>query len=62
METIRALLKGEGGEGWRTAETLLSDGEKEEEETLLLFTAGESLVLFVGTVENGEGEEGFLVL
>lgn len=62
VETIRALLKGETGEGCKTAGALLSVGK--EEITLVLLILGESLVLFVATVEVREGETGsfFLML
>lgn len=62
VETIRALLKGEIGEGCRTADALLlSVGE--EEVTLVLFTVlDEALVLFVGPVGGGERGEGFVLL
>lgn len=54
MEMIRALLKGETGEGCSTAEALLLS-EGEEEVTLVLFTMpGETLVLVVFPVEAGE--------
>ncbi len=53
MDTIRALLKGETGEGCRTADTLLLS---EEEVALVLFTKpGETLVLFVTGGGRGEG-------
>lgn len=62
VETIRALLKGERGEGCKTAEALLLSVE-EEEVTLALFTMlGETLVLFVGPVGGGERGEGFVLL
>ena len=55
VETIRALLKGETGNGCKAAEALLLSEEEEEEEeeevTLGLFAIpGETLVLVVGTV------------
>lgn len=59
VETIRALLKGETGNGFKAAEDpLLSEGE--EEVALVLFTIpGETLVLFV---EGGVRGEGFALL
>ncbi len=62
VETIRALLKGETGKGCKTVEALLLS-EVGEEVTLVLFRMpGETLVLFAGTVEGGEREEGFVLL
>lgn len=60
VETIRALVKGETGKGCKTAEGLLSVGD--DDVTLVLFVVGDTLVLFVGTVDSGEREEGFVLL
>lgn len=57
--TIRALLKGETGKA--TEALLLSEGE--EKVTLVLFKMlGETLVLFVGTVDGWKRKESFVLL
>lgn len=62
VETIRALLKGETGEGCKAAEAVYFF-EGGGEITFVLFTMpGETLVLFVGIVEDGERGESFVLL
>lgn len=59
-ETIRALVKGETGSGCKTAVTLLS--AENDVVPPALFVLGNTLVLFVGTGEDGKEEFVFLML
>lgn len=60
VETIRALVNGETGWACKTVEVFLP-GLKEEV-TIVLFTLGDTLGLFFGTVEGEKTEKGFAFL
>lgn len=62
VETMRALLKGDIGMGFKTVEALLLSDGKIEVTLVLFMMTGETLVLFVGPMEDRGKEEGFSLL